>query len=87
MLYQDHIKAAKELQRRISKLEEEGKNPNLPQKPDAPRTSTFRHSGSGPMQGAPSRVNNTSPRPMSDSQGNPAEESFMLLGGQRVRLA
>ncbi|PPQ65104.1 hypothetical protein CVT24_003065 [Panaeolus cyanescens] len=86
MLYNDHCKAGKELQRKIEKLKMEGKDPALPQKLDAttsPKTNIPR-SNSRPYVG-PSRVNTSSPQPvmpMSDSQ-NAGEESFMLLGGQR----
>lgn len=90
MLYNDHCKAAKELQRKIEKLKMEGKDPALPQKLDATTSakSSTPRSNSKPYVG-PSRVNTSSPQPvmpMSDSQ-NAGEESFMLLGGQRVRLS
>ncbi|KAF9036744.1 hypothetical protein BJ165DRAFT_1559775, partial [Panaeolus papilionaceus] len=86
MLYNDHCKAAKELQRKIEKLKMEGKDPALPQKLDATTSakSSTPRSNSKPYVG-PSRVNTSSPQPvmpMSDSQ-NAGEESFMLLGGQR----
>ncbi|KAF8162995.1 hypothetical protein B0H34DRAFT_794745 [Crassisporium funariophilum] len=85
MLYNEHCKAAKELQRRIDKLKEEGKDPSLPQKPDFPRAAPPRNNSSNAYSSGPQRVNTSSPqplRPMSDSQ-NTGDESFMLLGGQR----
>ena len=85
MLYNEHCKAGKELQRKIDKLKEEGKDPSLPQLPELsqkvpPPKPTY--------HGSP-RVNTSSPQPlrfMTDSQ-NTGDESFMLLGGQRVRLS
>lgn len=85
MLYNEHCKAAKELQRKAYQLKVEGKDPSLPQKAELPKAAPPRHA-SNPYAG-PSRVNTSSPqpiRPMSDSQ-NTGDESFMLLGGQRVR--
>ncbi|KAF9483810.1 hypothetical protein BDN70DRAFT_918193 [Pholiota conissans] len=83
MLYNEHCKAAKELQRKIDQLKLEGKDPNLPQKPELPKAVPPRYN-SNPYIGS-SRVNTASPppiRPMTDSQ-NTGDESFMLLGGQR----
>lgn len=87
MLYNEHCKAAKELQRKIDQLKLEGKDPSLPQKPELPKAAPPRHN-SNPYIG-PSRMNTSSPppiRPMTDSQ-NTGDESFMLLGGQRVRFS
>ncbi|KJA27397.1 hypothetical protein HYPSUDRAFT_35294 [Hypholoma sublateritium FD-334 SS-4] len=83
MLYNEHCKAAKELQRKADQLKVEGKDPSLPQKAELPKAAPPRHT-SHPYAGPP-RVNTSSPqpvRPMSDSQ-NTGDESFMLLGGQR----
>jgi hypothetical protein len=85
MLYNEHCKAAKELQRRIDQLKAEGKDPSLPQIPELPKAVTPARRNSN-AYGGPHRVNTSSPqplRPMTDSQ-NAGDESFMLLGGQRV---
>jgi hypothetical protein len=78
MLYNEHSKAAKELQRRIAALREEGIDPTLPQKPAPPRPS--------PPTALSAQGSPPSPLPlprgrMPDSQ---VDESFMLLG-QQVR--
>lgn len=89
MLYNEHCKAGKELQRKIDKLKDEGKDPSLPQLPELSQKvppPKF-NSSSNTYHGSP-RVNASSPQPlrlMTDSQ-NTGDESFMLLGGQRVRL-
>jgi len=75
MLYNEHAKSAKDMQRKIAKLREENKDPSLPQ--NAPYKNT-------PV---PLPVPGPSPPPqtgnrMVDSQ-NTGDESFMLLG-QRV---
>lgn len=86
MLYNEHRKAAKELQRKVDKLTEEGKDPSLPQKPELPKALHTPHNS----QNANSmpRRNTSSPqhfgRPLTES--NMGDESFMLLGGQRVRV-
>ncbi|KAH9053874.1 hypothetical protein EDB87DRAFT_1676692 [Lactarius vividus] len=77
MLYNEHSKAAKELQRRIAALREEGVDPTLPQKSALPRPL--------PPSPPPTHGSSTSPLPypkggrMPDSQ---VDESFMLLGQQ-----
>ncbi|KAJ7721072.1 hypothetical protein DFH07DRAFT_858139 [Mycena maculata] len=82
MLYNEHHKAGKELQRRIEQLKAEGKDPSLPQKPDPPQSSTARPN-SNPYPAFPRSAPSPPPhRPMTDSQGT-VDESFMLLGGQR----
>lgn len=84
MLYNEHHKAGKELQRKIEQLKSEGKDPNLPQKPDPPQSAATR-SNSHPYPAFPRSAPSPPPhRPMTDSQGT-VDESFMLLGGQRVR--
>jgi hypothetical protein len=86
MLYNEHCKAGKELQRKIAKLREEGKDPTLPQKPDHPPQSIATQSTSPAHPGIPRHVPSPPPhRRMTDSQ-NTVDESFMLLGGQRVSL-
>lgn len=73
MLYNDHCKAGKELQRRIAKLREEGKDPAQPQKPLPSRSavpSIPRSTASPPPHSHPR---------MSDSQAT-VDESFMVLG-------
>ncbi|KAH9951394.1 hypothetical protein B0H21DRAFT_685234, partial [Amylocystis lapponica] len=78
MLYHDHLKAGKEMQRRIVKLREENKDPALPQKPTS-------HTSSVPVAAAPAAPQPVpSPPPhsrnrMTDSQQT-VDESFMLLG-------
>ncbi|KAJ7489923.1 hypothetical protein B0H11DRAFT_2010985 [Mycena galericulata] len=82
MLYNEHHKAGKELQRRIEQLKAEGKDPSLPQKPDPPQSSAVRPN-SHPYPAFPRSAPSPPPhRPMTDSQGT-VDESFMLLGGQR----
>ncbi|KAF8061512.1 hypothetical protein FPV67DRAFT_283106 [Lyophyllum atratum] len=80
MLYNEHCKAAKELERKVEKLREEGKDPSLPQKLELPQLSAPRSSS---HPGIPRSTPSTPPhRPMTDSQ-NTVDESFMLLAGQR----
>ncbi|KAF7338478.1 hypothetical protein MVEN_02073800 [Mycena venus] len=83
MLYNEHHKAGKELQRKIEQLKTEGKDPSLPHKPDPPQLSATR-SNSHPYPSFPRSAPSPPPsqRPMTDSQGT-VDESFMLLGGQR----
>ncbi|KAG6889723.1 hypothetical protein C0995_015021 [Termitomyces sp. Mi166 len=80
LLYNDHTKAAKELERKIEKLREEGKDPALPQKAEVAQVQTPR---SPRNPNLPRSTPSTPPfRPLSDSQ-NAVDESFMLLAGQR----
>ncbi|KAJ7273494.1 hypothetical protein B0H12DRAFT_1089662 [Mycena haematopus] len=82
LLYNEHHKAGKELQRKIDQLKAEGKDPTLPHKPDPPQLSAMR-SSSHPYPSFPRSAPSPPPhRPMTDSQGT-VDESFMLLGGQR----
>lgn len=84
MLFNDHRKAGKELQRKIAKLREENKDPTLPQKPSKmPATAASKVAAPAP-QPVPSPPPQTLQNRMSDSQ-QAVDESFMLLG-QRVRL-
>lgn len=79
MLYNEHRKAGKELQRKIEKLRQENKDPSLPQKPSksaAPASTAS--SAPQRVQSPPPQI----PRNLSDSQQT-VDESFMLLG-QRV---
>ncbi|KAL4251635.1 hypothetical protein ABKN59_003795 [Abortiporus biennis] len=89
LLYNDHQKASKELQRKIAKLREENKDPSLPQKPVRNMNSNGISAGYGgpsnapivppqPTASPPPHARNT----LSDSQQT-VGESFMLLGGQR----
>ncbi|KIK03837.1 hypothetical protein K443DRAFT_676492 [Laccaria amethystina LaAM-08-1] len=83
-LHDEHCKAGKELQRKIEKLKNEGKDPALPQKAESSRAPPLRQHASSYLAGSP-RIHSSSPpphRPMTDSQ-NAVDESFMLLGGQR----
>lgn len=85
MLYNEHARAGKELQRKIAKLREEGKDPSVPQKSARPVAST---SSPGPSVAPPPPASSPPPtarNTLSDSQQT-VEESFMLLG-QRVRPA
>ena len=93
MLYNEHSKAGKELQRKIAKLKEENKDPSLPQR--VPSRSVVPNVSSASVSAANSTLamphNAPSPPPpqlgpgrLSDSQ-QMVEESFMLLG-QKVRL-
>ncbi|CCM02892.1 uncharacterized protein FIBRA_05006 [Fibroporia radiculosa] len=79
MLYNDHSKAGKELQRRISKLREENKDPSLPQKHTTSTSNTVSIAlpllTPPPPPSPPPHARNQ----MSDSQ-QAADESFMLLG-------
>jgi hypothetical protein len=88
MLYNEHCKAAKELQRKVDKLKEEGKDPCLPQKPELPKVLHTPHNTPN-ANATPPRRNTSSPqhfgRPLTES--NMGDESFMLLGGQRVRVS
>ncbi|KXN82501.1 hypothetical protein AN958_02352 [Leucoagaricus sp. SymC.cos] len=85
MLYNEQLKSGRDLQRRIEKLKEEGKDPSQPQPiPNAPAmqhkniTAPSQRTMTPPQ--VPGRIE--SPQPlhgMTDTVG----ESFMLLGGQR----
>ena len=79
MLHNEHTRAAKELQRRIAALREEGIDPTLPQKPTPPRPSPT----SAPVaQGSSASPLGHPKERLPDSQ---VDESFMLLG-QQVRI-
>ncbi|KAG6813608.1 hypothetical protein H0H92_009225 [Tricholoma furcatifolium] len=83
LLYNDHTKAARELERKIEKLREEGKDPALPQKLEV---SQLQASRTPRPPSFPRSTPSTPPlRPMTDSQ-NAVDESFMLLAGQRVSI-
>jgi hypothetical protein len=80
MLYDEHSKAGKELQRKIVQLREENKDPSLPQMtvvPTSPSTNATLGSTLRPPSSPP-------PRRMTDSQQT-VDESFMVLG-QRVSV-
>jgi hypothetical protein len=86
MLYTEHSKAGKELQRRIEKLKAESKDPALPQKPfklnqDSHGSTTSSRNAPQPV---PSPSLQQSTNRLSESH-QAVDESFMLLG-QKVRL-
>ncbi|KAF5391322.1 hypothetical protein D9757_002067 [Collybiopsis confluens] len=76
MLYHEHRKAAKDLERKIEKLKNEGKDPSLPQK------SYPTHPIPQPIAGPSRIIPSPPPQHLADSQGT-VDESFMLLAGQR----
>ncbi|KAF5332950.1 hypothetical protein D9758_016436 [Tetrapyrgos nigripes] len=81
MLYNEHCKAAKDLEKKIASLRDQGVDPTLPQKADRPPPPpVFSHpsSSAGPSHTIPSP---SQQRPLAESQT--VDESFMLLGGQR----
>ncbi|KAF8232363.1 hypothetical protein L208DRAFT_1397567 [Tricholoma matsutake] len=82
LLYNEHCKAEKELQRKIAKLKEEGKDPSLPQKLERPQSAATRPSAQAYPAIPRSVPSPPSSRQMTDSQ-NTVDESFMLLAGQR----
>jgi len=86
MLYNEQLKESRELNRRIEKLQEEGKDPSQPQPRMVsnvqPRSATIppqRTMTSSPR--VPSRME--SPQPL-QRMTDTVDESFMLLGDQRV---
>ena len=89
MLYNEHVKAGRELERRIAKLREENKDPTLPQKVSlaqmrAEHSSSASSGGTHPSHSAPSPpLPSSASLRLMDSQNN-VDESFMVLG-QRVR--
>ena len=85
MLYNEHCKEGKDLQRKIDKLRDEGKDPSQPQKLERPRSSAPRLNAHTYPANRPFVPSPPPSRPMTDSQ-NTADESFMLLAGQRVSI-
>lgn len=86
LLYNKHCKERDELLRKTEKLKNEGKDPNLPQKPDQPLTSYSRQNSQHALPPSsytsnphPSHSSQQTLRPMTDT----VDESFMVLGGQR----
>jgi hypothetical protein len=77
MLYDEQRKAEKELQRKIEKLKQDGKDPHLSYKQERPVSPLVRGFQGTNSQHAP---RSASSRPMIDT----VDESFMLLGGQHV---
>lgn len=67
-----HNAAGKELQRRIAKIREEGKDPNVPQTPHVGR----------PLAKSDSQTVHGVNRGRLDSSSNTIDESFMLLNQQ-----
>ena len=91
MLYNEQMKAARDFERRIEKLKEEGKDPSQPQP-----LSTASNANSKPKNAAappqwpvspPPQVPNRteSPQPL-QRMIDTVDESFMLLGVQRVSI-
>ncbi|KAF9227995.1 hypothetical protein BS17DRAFT_774614 [Gyrodon lividus] len=87
MLYNEHTKAAKDLERRISKLREDNKDPTLPQKA-SPRNAQMHAHRSAPGPSSAPHASHPTPSPplhpgismrLMDSQNN-VDESFMVLG-------
>lgn len=92
MLYNEHIKAGKELQRRIAKLREDNHDPTLPQKTTPRHVQTHKNGGGSntsphapaPAPSAQLHASASSSSRLLDSHNN-VDESFMVLG-QQVRL-
>ncbi|KAG9318420.1 hypothetical protein JVU11DRAFT_511 [Chiua virens] len=87
MLYNEHIKAGRDLERRITKLREENKDPTLPQKINltqirAEHSSSASNPASNPPRPPPSPSSPpTASLRLADSQNNiNVDESFMVLG-------
>ncbi|KAF8841199.1 hypothetical protein BDN67DRAFT_1010888 [Paxillus ammoniavirescens] len=87
MLYNEHTKAGKDLERRIAKLREENKDPTLPQKA-SPRNAGVHAQLSVPGPSSIPHASHSTPTPtphrsasmgLMDSQNN-VDESFMVLG-------
>jgi hypothetical protein len=85
MLHDQHMKAGRELQRRIVKLREERKDPSLPQIiPSVMPPATVRASPAQQQQQQQQQLQQLQQqRKLTDSQDT-VDESFMVLGGQRV---
>jgi len=91
MLYNEHVKAGKELQRRIAKLREENQDPTLPQKTTPRHAQVHMHKNGGgsnlsphapvPAPSAPLHASPGSSSRLLDSHNN-VDESFMVLGQQ-----
>lgn len=89
MLYNEHVKAGKELQRRIAKLREENHDPTLPQKTMPRHDHTHKNRGGSnasphalaPAPAAPLHASASSSSRLLDSHNN-VDESFMVLGQQ-----
>ncbi|KAF8559515.1 hypothetical protein OG21DRAFT_1452641 [Imleria badia] len=85
MLYNEHVKAGRELERRIAKLREENKDPTLPHKVSLAQTRAEHSSSASSGRSHPSQPAPSPPLPSSaslrlmDSQNN-VDESFMVLG-------
>ncbi|KAH7889763.1 hypothetical protein F5I97DRAFT_1997047 [Phlebopus sp. FC_14] len=71
MLCNEHTKAGKDLERRISKLREENKDPTLPQKASPQRAQIYPATSPSPLASGSQRL--------MESQNN-VDESFMVLG-------
>lgn len=83
MLYNEHTKAAKDLQRRIARLREDKRDPNLPQKSSRKKVPSVAANPTLPQLPTSSELN--VPSKMSDSQQT-VDDSFMVLGHSRVSI-
>ncbi|TDL27520.1 hypothetical protein BD410DRAFT_782614 [Rickenella mellea] len=81
MLYADNSKAGKDLQRRIAKMREEGKDPSLPQLSPASQAPS---SGRAVEAGRHTSLVSSPRSRMLDSPSNTVDESFMVLNQQSV---
>lgn len=82
MLHNENIKSGKELQRKIAKLEEEGKDPNMPIPSTSYRT---RRTNSQVSDLGRSEITSSSTLRQRESMSSTVDESFMLLA-QQVRM-
>lgn len=93
LLFDHHSKAGKDLQRKIEKIKQEGRDPSKPQQLSPPRPlPSFNQATFGgiprPVPSPPPQHNiagSSRKLGMTDSQGT-VDESFMVLAGQRVSL-
>jgi len=85
MLYNEQLKESRELNRRIEKLREEGKDPSLPQPTTTsniqPKNALIPHRAMTSSPQVPGHME--SPQPV-QRMTDTVDESFMLLGGQQV---
>ncbi|KAG6376091.1 hypothetical protein JVT61DRAFT_2063 [Boletus reticuloceps] len=84
MLYNEHVKTGRELERRIAKLREENKDPTVPQKVSLAQLRADHSSSASSGQSHPRLAQSPPPPPsaslrLMDSQNN-VDESFMVLG-------
>lgn len=97
MLHNEHTKAAKELERRIAKLREDGIDPALPQKPTPQRPRATAPQSPAIVTARMPPPTSPSPPPQAHGHGRPGwtrmsesqgvgDESFMVLGGRVSQL-